>query len=158
MDGPDGSQSLRLTRVTSNVLTLISSAPSTLPVDELTGSTNPLRLAWTTIELGLETDEDACDPSRSSGSHNNCCMRLIPSWDTRGRDGNLRDCFQFKIFCRVTWRWRKSYDFLESKGSFMSGTHRITDERRVASKIIGHQHAIFSPKPQEVLTRKDIRT
>ncbi len=103
-DGPDRPQSLGPKRVITNALTLINSAPSTLPDDEVfVGNMNPLRLAWTTIELGLETDEDTCDPSRvSSGSHNNCCMRLIPSCDTRGRVGNFSDCFQFKIFCRVT--------------------------------------------------------
>ena len=26
----------------------------------------------------------------------------MPSWDTRGLEGNLRDCFQLRIFCRVT--------------------------------------------------------
>ena len=50
------------------------------------------------MELGLLTDDEACEPSRSSGSHNSCSMRLMPSCETLGREGNLRDCFQFKIF------------------------------------------------------------
>lgn len=34
-------------------------------------------------------------------------MRLMPSWDTRGLEGNLRDCFQLRIFCRVTCLWKE---------------------------------------------------
>lgn len=64
----------------------------------------PLRRACTIMEFGLLTEDDACDPRRSSGSQSNCSIRLTPSCDTLGRDGKRRDCFQFRIFCLVTCR------------------------------------------------------
>ena len=76
-------------------------APSTLSVCP-TGGIKPLLLDCTRSELGRDTEAAAWDPNLSSGSHSNCCMRLMPSWDTRGLEGNLRDCFQLRIFCRVT--------------------------------------------------------
>jgi len=91
------------------------SAPSMLPAPVLAVGMKALRLAWTIIESGRETEEVACEPRRSSGSHNSCCMRFTPSYVTRGFEGNLRDCFQLRIFCRVTWRW------VESKGVHRRG-------------------------------------
>ena len=85
--------------------TLIRCAPSTLPAAPVI-EMKPLLLACTIIEFGLLTDDDACEPRRSSGSHRSCSIRLTPSWETRGREGKRRDCFQFRIFCRVTCRWK----------------------------------------------------
>jgi hypothetical protein len=87
-----------------NVPTLMCSAPSTLP-DEPGMTINPLRRAFTITEFGLDTEAEDCEPRRSSGSQRSCSIRLTPSWDTRGRDGKRNDCFQFKIFWRVTWRY-----------------------------------------------------
>ena len=86
--------------------TLIKCAPSTLLGVPDVG-TKPLLLACMTIEFGRTTDDAACDPSLSSGSHRSCCMRLIPSCDTRGRAGNFSDCRQLRIFCLVRWRCRR---------------------------------------------------
>jgi hypothetical protein len=83
--------------------TLMRSAPSTFPI-VLGSGIKPLRRAFATIESGRDTEADDCEPRRSSGSQRSCSIRLTPSWDTRGRDGKRRDCFQFKIFWRVTWR------------------------------------------------------
>lgn len=82
-------------------LALMRSAPST-PPDVPGVAMKPLRRAATAIELGLDTDAVDCDPRRSSGSQRNCSMRFTPSCDTRGRDGKRNDCFQFRIFWRVT--------------------------------------------------------
>lgn len=90
-------------QILSSCATLMRSAPSTLPLLLAIGM-NALRRACTIIESGRDTDAVDCEPSRSSGSQRSCCMRFTPSWDTRGLDGNRSDCFQFKIFCRVTWR------------------------------------------------------
>jgi hypothetical protein len=93
-------------------ITLINSAPSILPAPP--GITdvgiNALRLACTIIESGRDTEAVDCEPKRSSGSQRSCCMRFTPSWDTRGCEGNRRDCLQFRIFCLVTWRWARNRD------------------------------------------------
>ena len=84
-------------------LTLITSAPSpprVAPEDV----TRALRLACTIMEFGRTTELEACEPKRSSGSQSSCCIRSTASCDTRGSAGKRKDCFQFKIFCRVTWR------------------------------------------------------
>lgn len=106
MGGPDASfscQSIVKQRFQSWPYTLIRCAPSTLPMAPVI-EMKPLLLACNIIEFGLLTDDGACEPRRSSGSHKSCSIRLTPSWDTRGREGKRRDCFQFRIFCRVTWR------------------------------------------------------
>ena len=100
-------------------------APSTLSACP-TGGIKPLLLESTTSELGRDTEAVACEPSLSSGSHSNCCMRLMPSWDTRGLEGNLRDCFQLRIFCRVTCLWKRGIG-LNSR-SVEGGTDRAADK------------------------------
>lgn len=63
---------------TQRVQTLIRCAPSTLPMVPC-GVMKPLRLACTIMELGLLTEDDACDPRRSSGSQRSCSIRLTAS-------------------------------------------------------------------------------
>jgi hypothetical protein len=84
-------------------LALITSAPSPTRVAP-EGVMRALRLACTIMEFGRTTELEACEPKRSSDSHSNCCIRSMASCDTRGSAGKRKDCFQFKIFCRVTWR------------------------------------------------------
>ena len=82
-------------------LALITSAPSpprVAPEDV----TRALRLACTIMEFGRTTELEACEPKRSSGSQSSCCIRSTASCDTQGSAGKRKDCFQFKIFCRVT--------------------------------------------------------
>jgi len=84
-------------------LALINSAPSpprVAPEDVM----RALRLACMIMEFGRTTELEACEPKRSSGSQSSCCIRSTASCDTRGSAGTRKDCFQFKIFCRVTWR------------------------------------------------------
>jgi len=81
-----------------------------------------------TMEFGRETEDDVCEPSRSSGSHKSCCIRLTPSCETRGREGNLSDCFQFKIFCRVTCLC--SLDSAPKSCSLEGRIYRIANKRR----------------------------
>ena len=82
-------------------LALITSAPSPPPVAP-ESVVKVLRLACTIIEFGRETELEVCEPKRSSGSQRSCCIRSTASCDTCGSAGKRRDCFQFKIFCRVT--------------------------------------------------------
>ena len=82
-------------------LALITSAPSPPPVTP-EGVVKALRLACTIIEFGRATELEVCEPKRSSGSQRSCCIRSTASCDTCGSAGKRRDCFQFKIFCRVT--------------------------------------------------------
>lgn len=85
-------------------ITLIMSAPSMLPPEYM--PMKALRLCCAINESGRITEIDAWEPMRSSGSHNNCLMRLTASNDTFGLVGNFSDCLQFKIFCRVTCRYK----------------------------------------------------
>ena len=64
----------------------------------------PLRRACMIMEFGLLTEDEACDPRRSSGSHRSCSIKFTPSCETLGREGKRSDCFQFKIFCLLTCR------------------------------------------------------
>jgi hypothetical protein len=90
--------------VSEHDVTLITSAPSTVRVAP-DGVMKPLRLACTIIEFGRTTELEVCEPKRSSGSQSSCCIRSTASCDTRGNDGKRKVCFQFKIFCRVRWRY-----------------------------------------------------
>ena len=83
------------------LLTLMRSAPSLLTL-LLEEDTKLLRRDWMIIEFGLDTEAEDWEPKRSSGSQSNSCIKLMASWDTDGREGKRRDCFQFRIFCRVT--------------------------------------------------------
>ena len=85
-------------------VTLINSTPSTEWVVP-DGVMKALRLACTIIEFGRTTELEACEPKRSSGSHSSCCIRSTASCDTRGSVGKRKVCFQFKILCRVRWRY-----------------------------------------------------
>lgn len=100
-------------------------APSTLSVCP-TGATKALLLDCTRSELGRDTEAAAWEPSLSSGSHSSCCMRLMPSWDTRGLEGNLRDCFQLRIFCRVTCLWERGVGL--NVRNVGDGTDRAADK------------------------------
>lgn len=84
-------------------LTLIKAAPSSLRVAP-ESLVKALCLACTIIELGRATELGVCEPKRFSGSQSNCSIRSTASCDMCGSAGKRKDCFQFKIFCRVTCR------------------------------------------------------
>jgi hypothetical protein len=84
-------------------VTLITSTPSKVRVAP--DGVKALRLACTIIEFGRTTELEVCEPKRSSGSQSSCCIRSTASCDTRGNEGKRKDCFQFRIFCRVRWRY-----------------------------------------------------
>lgn len=65
-------------------LTLMTCEPSSVEIPNC--GTKPLRRACTTNAFVGEMDANNWKPRRSSGSANNCCIKLIPSWETRGRD------------------------------------------------------------------------
>jgi hypothetical protein len=73
------------------------SAPSTDkgPPKELI---NPLRRFCIINESGRVVEDAVCDPIRSSGSQRSCCIKFIPSRETRGLGGNLRFSCHFRIF------------------------------------------------------------
>jgi hypothetical protein len=85
-------------------VTLITSAPSKVRVAP-DGVMKALRLACTIIEFGRTTELEVCELKRSSGSQSSCCIRSTASCDTRGNDEKRKVCFQFRIFCRVRWRY-----------------------------------------------------
>ena len=128
--------------------TLIMCAPSTLSLCPI-GGINPLLLDCTRSELGRDTEVVAWEPSLSSGSHSNCRIRLMPSWDTRGFGGNLRDCFQLRIFCRVTCLWKRGVglnpknvergtDRAADKGGIPRGRESVARSLRMATRDPTH--------------------
>lgn len=66
-------------------------------------------------------------------------MRLMPSGDTWGLGGNLRLCFQFKIFCRVTCRYRIQHQhYTTSRKTVM--TYRVTNKRWESAWLQFNEH------------------